>query len=509
MQGERVPTSKESENGRSSAQSIGSVALNAAYREGLVANSSKKFGEFTIENTRDYNRDLFEDNLHFLEDFVQDKCSVELYKKLMAEYPSLRCVELVDEDIDGNAWHTRFEKGHEKIFYNFSNRETYRLRNPNDFEKDFLEYDDRLGMKYSIKRLAFQVGADWKECAKNERLMADETLLHEFGHAYDFRTNFLKPQYDLLSGSHRGPEALHNASRVFLANRREYEAMSPDGAFGFIERHSEEWRKSEKRLRAMGIENYDEYLIARHQSYRDQPDEAFADKFALNYILRHFDDYFTYDEKERKDGKVLVDKDREIVLDQDFVHILNMKQGLGVKIKRLEEGRIAKEVSGFLAMNMYVGKNVYLYENGDPKNPGKKLRICQGISEIRLKPMRDEETGTVRHYVFFTDENGTDYHISRSGVEASFVQDTPQNMMDDLGLRKGDKIQAIRHQMGDARNLDKAKIGLSSRAFEGKFYDASGTNVVLDLNARILYAPPMRKWKTWYVGEYEILPLPK
>ena len=484
--------------------------------------SDKSFGYYTPENTREYIKDRFSENLEMLEQ-LGDTHTVELYKSLMDEYPRLRIVKLYDENIDDNAYfghahyHSKNDSYIPRIGFNFSHKETYTIEKTRELERQFPSGDNRLGRKYSTKRLAFVVGADWKKCIKNRNLIADEILLHEFGHAHDFIENFLKPQYESISGDSRGAEALYKASKIDRANRTEYELQSPDGSFQYLHRHSKEWRKSERRLKAMGIENYDEYLYARNQYYRDQPDEAYADRFAYEYIMRHYDDYFTSDPRQYK--KVYVNSEREMKLDRDFVHILGLQQGLGVEIDRLDDERNSvKHTSGFLAFNMYVGKSVYLYENGDPKNPGEKWRICKGISEMTLKPVRDAETGKMNHYVFFKDEDGVEYHISRTKEEPDRVVCSPNEMAEELGLKVGDKVQLIEHLSDDARVMDFDKLGkVKTQLIEGEVLridgDRRGENVVINYQigntATGLNYPPVRKWKRWYVGDYEILPLPE
>ena len=497
-----------------------SIVANMA-REATDSKENKSFGYYTPENTRGYIKDRFSENLEMLNK-LGDAHMVQLYESLMEDYPQLRIVKLYDEDIDDNAFFShassRGENGNylPRIAFNFSHKETYIVEKTQELERRLPSSDDRLGRKYSTKRLAFVIGVDWKKCIKNKKLIADEILLHEFGHAYDFIENFLRPQYELINGDSRGAEALYRASKIERANRREYELQSPDGSFDFLHRHSKEWRKSERRLRAMGIENYDEYLYARHQYYRDQPDEAYADNFAYNYIMQHYDDYFTSDTCQHE--KVYVDSQREIELDRDFVHILGLQQGLGIEIDRLDDVRKSvKHTSGFLAFNMYVGKNVYLYENGDPQNPGEKWRICKGISEITLKPVRDEHTGKINHYVFFKDENGVEYHISRTKKEPESVLCSPNEMAEELGLQVGDKVQLIEHLGDDARAIDFGKLGrTNTQMIEGGVLrmdgDRKGENVVINYQigntATGINFPPIRKWKRWYVGNYEILPLP-
>ena len=484
--------------------------------------SKQRYGCYSPENAKNYIKDRFADNLIMLEQDVQDESYIELYKDIMEEYPILRTVILEDEDIDDNAYFYRASIQPDgtyapKVACNLSHCETYAF-DANENLEVISPMDSRLGTAYFIKRLAFAVGADWKKCAKNVRLNADATLLHELGHAYDFIENYLRPEYEKLNGDSRGAEALFRAVEAKDANRDEFRRRGPNPYGNWLVRNSSQWRKNERRLKAMGIDNFDEYKYAVHQYYRDMPDESYADQFAYNYIMKHYDKYFTTDKNERS-SRIFVDENREIELDPDFVHILGLKQGLGVEINKLDENRRSeKHIKGFLALNMYVGKNVYLYENGDPKNPGEKWRICKGISEITLKPFRNEETGNIQHFVFFKDEEGAEYHISRTNEEAEIVDCSPYEMADELGLEVGDTVQLIEHLGDDARTIDSSNMDKPvDHIIEGKLLKIDGydTDENIIISCQIgnkttkLNYPARRKWKTWYVGNYEILPTPK
>lgn len=516
--GERLPSDFEKSNEDES-------GLNWSVLSGLAKNTDRngqKFGFFTPENTEKYVKDRFFENIAMLENNVGNEHFVDLYKNIMAEFPTLRMVAVSDENIDDNAY---FSSAHSsngsyipEVACNLSHPETY-VFEASDKLENLQATDDRLGTVYFIKRLAFAVGADWKSCARNVKLNADATLLHELGHAYDFIENYLRPEFEKLSGNSRGAEALYHAIEIGRANRLEYKKRGPNPDGNWIGRKSERWREHEYRLKAMGIDNYDEYLYAVHQYYRDMPDESYADRFAYDYIMRHYDEYFTTDKAELSE-RILVDKTKEIALDPDFVHILGLKQGLGVEVDRLDEDRKSiKKIAGFLATNMYVGKSIYLYENGDPKNPGEKWRICKGISDIRLKPVKNEQTGKLEHYIFFRDDNGTEYHISRTKKEADIIDGAPNEMAADLGLTVGNKVQLIEHLSDDARNLSQNSLkNANPSLIEGHIIRIDGNDVGADVvvgyqggagqSIRLNY-PAKRKWKTWYIGNYEVLPMPK
>lgn len=472
--------------------------------------------ELTPENTRDYLIDRYSENLDMLEQ-LGDTHIAELYQSLMEKHPNLRIVKLCDEDIDDNAF---FSSNYNidgmyipTIGFNFSHKETYTIEKARELERQ-PSRDDRLGRKYATKRLAFKVGADWKKCVKNKNLIVDEVFLHEFGHAYDFINNYLGPAYeydtDFIS-------ALCGAINVSWAEREEYMLQSPDGVFEEgLGRHSPEWRASERRLQAMGIENYEEYLYARQQYYRDQPDEAYADRFAHNFIMQHYDDYFTHNPVEY--DKVYVNREGEMKLDRDFVHILRLHQGSGVEIDKLDdEMNSVEHTTGFLATNMYVGRGIKMYEKGNPKNCGEKWRICSGVSDISMRSIRDEKTGEIISHVFFKDTEGDEYHINSTGEDPEVVAGSPEEMMGELGLNFGDKIQLIEHLPNDPdygdiiemakidSRLERLREGIITKSDDGiaiECLDKDGKPFFLDCQ-------PVREWKRWYIDNYELLPLPQ
>lgn len=462
------------------------------------------------ELVKDYTRDRFSQNLELLEK-VGNQHFIDLYQDLMSEYPQLRMVELHDGYDDDNAGFANMGMSDSpdfycpKVLFNFTNSEQYAINTEKE-DAEIWSNDERLGRKYSVKRLALQVGANWKKCAKSKKLIADEILLHEFGHAYDFIENYLRPEYDSCPGDNRGAQALYFANKRNRANRDEYLSLGPD--------MGQDFALNERRDRAMGINNREERRYAIHQYYRDMPDEAYADNFAADYIKQHFDDYFTND-KSKQHERILIEKDRPVDLDPDFVHILGLKQGVGVEITKVKDGKAGDNVKGFLATNVYNGKNIYLYENGDPKDPGQKLRICKGaVSGLELRTNWAED-GQPEHYIFFSDETGARYNISRSGDTPPKVHCSPLEMAEELGFKNGSKIQLLEHLHQDARELRLSKVDKKINSILDATVISADGELASD-HAIIAYKyegkkvrlryPITRKWKTYYIGDYEILP---
>ena len=127
--------------------------------------------------------DRYEDNLKTIEEFGNEHTK-KLYTSLMNEYPMLRCVELVNKELENNA---AFKASPNKlaIIYNFRDKDTYRSK----MVIGPFVMDCNLKKKIEAERFAIAVGANWKDCIKDKRLLADLAFLHEFGHAYDFLYN--------------------------------------------------------------------------------------------------------------------------------------------------------------------------------------------------------------------------------------------------------------------------------------------------------------------------------
>ena len=71
----------------------------------------------------------------------------------------------------------------------------------------------------------------------------------------------MRLEYENTNGENKGPEALYNARKRDRANRQEYTMRSPDDGLDYLPRSSDKWRQAERRLHAMGINNYEEYIF--------------------------------------------------------------------------------------------------------------------------------------------------------------------------------------------------------------------------------------------------------
>lgn len=488
---------------------------------------------FTPENVKNYEKDRYDQNLEMLED-IGNTHLTELYRNLMDEYPELRKVVLINQEY----WDKPNESGQKvpfdnacfnmahnlnpgartdekdyvpAVLFNFSHPENYVKRWGGllpQSESDGCSY----GALYYIKRFAFETGTDWRECAKNSRFGIDTVLLHEFGHAHDY----LRREMDLANKNSSAGISAEVISRIAgekMAEEAEEESRSPFGGLAEDAQGDDAWGAIRNRLKIMGINNKEECHYAYQQSYRDRPAEKYADDFAYGYMTKnHFEDYFT-DRRVLGDERILLKQDSETKLDLDYVHILGLRAGLGVEIGKVENGKVKERKAGFLAQNIYDGKSLYLYENGDPKNPGQKTRIS-GVNNLTLRTHRDPETGRIRRKVVFSNQNGEEYNINRSKDEPPEIRRTIDDLMNDYSLEIGDQVQFLAHRRKDKSRLQSYNhinqvmdMKIVARHSAGTGWDALILENEDGREVELPAAGLTSKWKTYNFAHYEILPL--
>ena len=136
----------------------------------LAKTPKQSYGWFTPDNTKNYIKDRLSDNLDVLEQDVGDSAFLELYEDIVDKYPILRTVILEDEDINDNAYFSLTSMQSDGTYAplvacNMSHPETYAF-DANENLETLSPMNDRLGTAYFIKRLAFAIGADWKNAPK-------------------------------------------------------------------------------------------------------------------------------------------------------------------------------------------------------------------------------------------------------------------------------------------------------------------------------------------------------
>ena len=91
-------------------------------------------------------------------------------------------------------------------------------------------------------------------------------------------------------------------------------------------------------------------------------------------------------------------------------------------------------------------------------------------------------------------------------------------MVEDLGLKSGDKIQLIKHlPLDDARDLllEDVEDEELHRLLYGRIEKSNNSIAISTDNSNAddfrysLDSPITRKWKTYFIDDYEVIPLPK
>ena len=396
----------------------------------------KQLGGFSPEQMREYDEDRAEENLRMLE-VTDNPALAKLYKRVLAVAPKLSKVKLVNEDLDGNAsFHgdakdTVTGQALPIISFNFSHPEKCRLSLADSLNPRQEKQDKRRGLTLATKQLALQMGADWRDCIRNEKLSSEVMLLHELGHAHNFFKNYLNPAREANKSFY---DPLTNA------------AVSLETATKALERD---------RPRPMT-----ELTTADQAAYRETPDETYADAFAMDYISCYYDEYFVMRstlpedksaQKQEKRIRMEFGQEIPIPMDADFTYILGLTKGSEVTIEPVLEPEKAPSsydmtdgdygIYHYESAKRFNEDGVYLSRHGIPKNRvgrhekpsitgtlSKTVKenhaicfngengpttICKNAHWFRYVPIKDPETGKVKTEIYFSDKNNLKYRINR------------------------------------------------------------------------------------------------
>lgn len=240
--------------------------------DGMVDASGRKYQtilerakSINPENTKSYNIDRRSKNYQML--LEKDKDLADLYKGILTEFPDLDNVELVNFDTrretkngKPNAFFSplAMENGQYRpiVKFNFSEPEVY---------FDGTEGGgDALALAQSVKEIAMKVGVDANEALKNKKFMTSFLLLHELGHALDFKRNYL----DASNGDLKEAFILNRESR-----RRDEMTMPVPGAIEAYDTTKEDMenlhKRFDSRFSGMGIHNGKQLKLVESRKYRE------------------------------------------------------------------------------------------------------------------------------------------------------------------------------------------------------------------------------------------------
>ena len=530
------------------------------FGQGLAKNTYERYNEvgqrinITSESICHYIDDRRQDNFDRI-NRRNKPFLANVYKNIVQENPILKNIIVVDEDIEGNAYYScasAYSDGQvlPTVNFNFSNTETY-LRPEN------MQEGDNFGLEYVLKTIALKTGAKPSEIMRNERLVTSFIMLHEFGHALDFQKNYLGAELDKLEGKGKGVRALPGAISKNQEDRLRDLMSQPIPGQVSADNYLELVVPFARRLEAFGINPHDskEVIDNLHKGYREMNSESFADNFATDYIMRHYDDFFEKPDSGGSSTEKVKTHVGELMKINRNMDILGLVESKAVRMTKVElmrggdgrpvimPGNPPRVNEGFLARKMKIGEGISLLKEDDPTSR-KRYQESPNLRNIYIRPRKDEH-GNVKNDIIVQMSNGRNtnrneqddskyYLVEATGVEPREIDVPAEEMMNRFKLGVGSKVMLMKRELesdsgvmlgsilggrfekpayfqGDSPiQVGKHGIHLSSSAGEKTgvkdlvdpdFMRGGNTTVV----ERVY-----RKWKSYYVetetSTYEVIP---
>ncbi len=484
----------------------------------------------------------------------------DIYRTLMSEHPELGSVLVVDDNIEGNAHYSNLNRRNDgsvvqEMHFNFSNTETY-------LKPENLRKGDNYGLDCTLKTIALKTGALSSDVERNKRLVSAFIMLHEFGHAVDFLNNYFRVEFNKEYG--KNPNYYSGPSGLDPSKKYDLMALTLPRA---IERSSEDRLKNTMtmpipgnikmdnnralvalfsgRLKALGIdpEDYSDIYFRDKKAYREMSDEAFADNFATDFILRHYDYFFVGSDSQNPSSsdsseriKTYIGEWRRPSSGSDL-DMLGLAEGRFVKLTKYgRTGGSSEVIEGFLSNKIAIGKDVTLLSDGNPQSSGGR-KVMPDVRNVIFKATK--KNGEIANEVWIDFKGGAEqgepnyYLVELSDMEPEEVEVSAEDAMKELGLGVGSKVMLMKR---DLNTNSRRKLGsiVSGKLKPANGYSgdpiakgypiflspADGKDIVeKDLikqgflrggqlsNIRKIY----RKWKRYYVvtqtSTYEISPL--
>ena len=511
-------TTMETENSAEKAlddarlQAIGFAAVESMIQ---THNDSGPNGDFIKrENSHEYKKDRFDQNLEFLSQNNTPDYLVDTYQNLMADFPQLRNVEL-------NAFRPGIPNAcfnsvgpdrnnlRPTVSYQFSNPDLY-LTEKHDIKNDLQ------GIDTVYLEIALRTGARPSEVMNNKKLVQTFILCHEFGHALDFNDNYLEPALaeERKSGEKRGLGA-RALKKSYVANRRRRKEDKAQLLYGSIESDSQSELRSvmRSRLLALGanVKDKREMEMLQMKSYRKTRSESIADSFAMDYVMKHYNEFF-YDPKsgEDADGRLPTYIGRDLRFPEEYLPFLDFVPGSHIACRfKDKDGKDRTVNSCYMANRLRIGSDFVISTSGDPTD-SKSMYSLGTINGVYIRPQRDN-----KNFFFLKMEDGGSavFTMSENGAES------PEIDVDGSEIEK-------RYYIGIGSNLALLKVGQADDSPVGaggllmgklKYSMRDGEGIVLsgasDYSNTSTVKRFYRRWKRYYAetktSTYEILPILK
>ena len=443
------------------------------FGHGLAKNTNENYNEvgqrinITAESIRHYMDDRSQENFDRI-NRRNKPFLANVYKNIVQENPVLKNIEVVDKNIEGNAYYscaTSYSDGQilPTMNFNFSKTETY-------LKPENMQEGDSFGLEYVLKTIALKTGAKPSEIMRNERLVTSFIMLHEFGHALDFQNNYLEVELNKLEGKGKGVRALPKAINKDQEDRLKDLMSQPIPGQVSADNYLELVVPFARRLEALGINPKDsnEVIDNLHKGYREMNSEAFADNFATDYIMRHYDDFF----EDSGSGGGATEKVKthvgELMKINQNMAMLGLTEGKGVRMTKVElirdsnggivitSGNPPRVNEGFLARKMKIDEGIRLLKEDDPTSK-ERYQESPSLRNVYIRPRKDKH-GNVRNDIIVQlgnnqDSNGNEQSDSRyylveiTGVEPKEINVPVEEMMNRFQLGAGSKIMLMKRKL--------------------------------------------------------------
>ena len=527
----RGPVSPESKERKvHDSHKIGEAMLDA---NDMAAGASYDMSErkhFTREEIRHYRDDAYRHNIDYMERAGVDESLKQSYKDMMREYPFLKNVVLGqihepgmrDEDVQNarSCYATMTGEGvRQMVVFNFENPDIYLPEQMNGS-------GDMTGFYSAIVEIALRVGAKPAKIAKNRALVSTFVMAHEFGHAMDFQQNFLAPA--VADAKRRGAKSELDVIALPEALAKQRDSRSADMAGMLSGKISTDGNTRlrdiiRSRFIDLDLRSHEERAIYEQKSYRTCRSENFADSFAMNFVMRHYDRFF-YDPRkgEAANGRVATNLYGETKnVGEQLLPFLDFHAGKHVDMKILGDNNSVRSLNGYLAQNLRPNGEMSLNLSGDPaNNRSNNIQKLGKIRDVRLKQERGPHGAINTFYLMMDNFTTIEMSVSGNG-EAPSIDVMPEDFLNRYHISEGSQLSLLKRKVKNGEVSEVSTGGLLfgklKKNQKGSLIEknlpiyldadqASGATGGNTSNIKRFY----RKWKRYYVetntSTYELLP---
>lgn len=338
----------------------------------------------------------------------------EIYKHAALRHNHIKQVSLIDDEgLIANAYFSASDKDlannskvissvHFNVLHNFDKKE-----------------QQEPGTIQFIKKVALQLGADWKDIYKNRDAFDAFILMHEFGHAADFMSTYYIPIANdtdnlsviLKNAFQKSSNDRADQLKSLIIDRPTIDEMREKKFLPINQDPNNEDPEKQKAIREGVRQRINSYNATQ---YRLMKKEKKADDFASEMIRQNYDLFF------RKQGEDVYDDDlietgKSIELDlEDWREVVGLHSGCQIRAIR-----VTKNEEGDVIPKLYDGKqriieglydplfvdecNLYINEYNDLSRP--KNHLMTNINSVRAR--RNPNTNNLEYLL--TDKSGVMY----------------------------------------------------------------------------------------------------